>query len=123
MLITAGIGALTFSIIKVNGWGWQSPGVGLSLAVSLASLTLFVRQCLGAADPFIDPALFRIRSFSGAALVMAPYSVAFGALLFSVGLWEQTVWGWSALRTGLSSEEGVGRCRTHGCQLPASWVS
>lgn len=101
MLVTAGIGALTFSITKLNDWGWHSPGVGLSVAASLACLALFVRHCLGADDPFINPALFRIRSFNGAALVMAPYSVAFGALLFSIALWEQTAWGWSALRTGL----------------------
>ena len=31
---------------------------------------------------------------------MAPYSVAFGAMLLSVALWEQTAWGWSALKTG-----------------------
>ena len=32
MLITVGIAALTFAIVKVNDWGWHSPGVGLSVA-------------------------------------------------------------------------------------------
>ena len=65
--------------------------MGLALAADLASapaprslcLALFVRHCLRVANPFIEPALFRVRPFTGAALVMAPYSIAFGAMLFS----------------------------------------
>jgi MFS family permease len=58
------------------------------------------------ANPFVNPALFRIRQFTGAALVMAPYSAAFGAMLLSIALWEQTVWGWSAFKTGLAIAPG-----------------
>jgi MFS family permease len=39
-------------------------------------------------------------------LVAAPYSAAFGAMLLSVALWEQTAWGWSALETGLAIAPG-----------------
>ena len=98
LLVTGGIAALTFAIVKVNDWGWDSPGIGLSFAASVVCLALFVRHCLGSRNPFVDPALFRVRQFTGAALVMAPYSVAFGAMLFSVAVWEQTAWGWSALK-------------------------
>jgi EmrB/QacA subfamily drug resistance transporter len=106
MLVTGGIGALTFAIVKVNDWGWNSPGIGLGFAASVACLVLFVRHCLGSSNPFVDPALFRIRQFTGAALVMGPYSVAFGAMLFSIALYEQTAWGWSALKTGLAIAPG-----------------
>ena len=37
---------------------------------------------------------------------MAPYSAGFGAMLLSVALWEQTAWGWSALKTGLAIAPG-----------------
>jgi EmrB/QacA subfamily drug resistance transporter len=106
LLVTGGIAALTFTIIKINDWGWHSRGIAVSLAVSLALLALFVWHCLAARNPFINPALFRIRAFTGATLVMAPYSVAFGAMLLSVALWEQTAWGWSALQTGLAIAPG-----------------
>jgi EmrB/QacA subfamily drug resistance transporter len=106
LLVTTGIGALTFAIVKVNDWGWGSLGIGSSFAVSVACLVLFVRHCLRSGNPFIDPGLFRIRQFTGAALVMAPYSVAFGAMLFSVAVWEQNAWGWSALKTGLAIAPG-----------------
>ena len=101
LLVTGGIGALTFAIVKVNDWGWGSPRIGLVVAFSALCLALFVRHCRRSANPFVDPALFRIRQFTGATLVMGPYSVAFGAMLFSVAVWEQQEWGWSALQTGL----------------------
>ena len=106
VLVTVGIAALTFAIIKGNDWGWTSPGIATTLIASITSLALFVRHCLRAANPFISPDLFKVRQFTGASLVMAPYSIAFGALLFSVAVWEQTGWGWSALKTGLAIAPG-----------------
>jgi EmrB/QacA subfamily drug resistance transporter len=106
LMVTIGIGALTFAIVKVNDWGWASPGIALSFAASVACLALFVRHCLRSSNPFVDPTLFHVRQFTGAALVMAPYSIAFGAMLFSIAMWQQTAWGWSALRTGLAIAPG-----------------
>src|SRR5262249_49500645 len=65
-----------------------------------------VRHCVTAKNPFVDPALFKVRPFTGASLVMAPYSAAFGAMLLSSALWQQTAWGWSALKTGLAIAPG-----------------
>jgi EmrB/QacA subfamily drug resistance transporter len=106
LMVTGGIGALIFAIVKVNDLGLASLNITLSLAVSFVLLALFVWQCVGSRNPFVDPALFRIRPYTGAALVMAPYSAAFGAMLLSVALWEQTAWGWSALKTGLAIAPG-----------------
>jgi EmrB/QacA subfamily drug resistance transporter len=105
-LVTGGIGALTFAIVKVNDWGWGSPGIAGSTAAAVILLALFVWRCFRSPNAFVDPALFRIRPFAGAALVMAPYSAAFGAMLLSVALWEQSAWGWSALQTGLAIAPG-----------------
>jgi EmrB/QacA subfamily drug resistance transporter len=106
LMVTGGIGALTFAIVKVNDWGWNSLGIGLSFGLAIVCLVLFVSHCLRSSNPFVDPALFRVRQFTGAALVMGPYSVAFGAMLFSIAVWEQTAWGWSALKTGLAIAPG-----------------
>ena len=106
LLVTGGIGALTFAIVKVNDWGRRSTGIGISFIAAIVLLAWFVWRCLRSDRPFVDPALFRIRQFTGAALVMAPYSAAFGAMLLSVALWEQTAWGWSALKTGLAIAPG-----------------
>lgn len=106
LMVTIGVGALTFAIVKGNDWGWTSAGIIGSGVAAVVSLATFVRHCLRAANPFVDPGLFRARQFTGASLVMAPYSIAFGALLFSIAVWEQTAWGWSALKTGLAIAPG-----------------
>jgi EmrB/QacA subfamily drug resistance transporter len=105
-LVTFGIGALTFGIMKTADWGWTSRGVAFSLALAIVLLALFVIDCLRSKNPFIDPALFRIRPFSGATLIMAPFSAAFGAMLLSLALWMQNGWGWSALETGIAIAPG-----------------
>jgi EmrB/QacA subfamily drug resistance transporter len=102
LLITAGIAALTLAIVEGNDWGWTSPRILASLAVTVVSLALFVAHCLWSDNPFVDPAIFRIRQYVGATLVMGPYAAAFGAMLLSIVLWEQSVWGWTALQTGLA---------------------
>ena len=105
-LVTGGIGALVFAIVKVNDWGWSSLRISVAVAAAIVLLALFVWRCFRSPIPFVDPALFRIREFTGASLVMVPYSAAFGAMLLSVALWEQTAWGWSALKTGLAIAPG-----------------
>jgi len=105
-LITVGISALTFGIVKLNDWGWNSSGVSLSLVTAFATLALFVAHCMRSDNPFIDPALFRIRDFTRATLTMAPFSTAFGGLLLSLVLWEEGVWHWSAMKIGLAIAPG-----------------
>ncbi|MFL5287007.1 MAG: MFS transporter [Rhodopila sp.] len=77
-LITIGVAALTFGIVKLNDWGWNSYGVSLSFVAAATTLGLFAAHCLQSVNPFIDPALFRIRDFTRATLTMAPFSTAFG---------------------------------------------
>ncbi len=106
LLVTIGVGVLTYGIMKTAEWGWASWPTALTLGVALLLLALFVADCLRAENPFIDPALLRIRPFTGAALILAPYSVAFGAMLLSIALWLQDGWGWSGLKAGLAIAPG-----------------
>ena len=69
-------------------------------------MAIFVVHCLRARNPLVDPDLFRIRNFASASMVMAPFAIAFGGMLLSLVLWEQGVWGWSALKTGLAIAPG-----------------
>ncbi len=105
-LITIGVGALTLAIVKGHDWGWVSAAIGGLLVAAAACLALFVRDCLRSPNPFIAPELFVNRAFTGAVLTIAPYSVGFGAMLFSIAIWEQSVWGWSPLQTGLAIAPG-----------------
>jgi EmrB/QacA subfamily drug resistance transporter len=105
-LITAGVAALTLGLVEANAWGWGSVRVVGALAASAVVLTAFVLRTTRHHNPLIDPALFRIRAFTGSSVVALTFSTAFGAMLLSIVLWMQNVWGWSALHTGLAFAPG-----------------
>ena len=105
-MVTAGVALLTFGLVKANDWGWSSFGVLAGLAGGVVLLGIFAAHCRHAANPLVEPKLFASRSFTGASLIMAPFAVTFGAMLLSLVLWEQGVWGWSALETGLAIAPG-----------------
>jgi EmrB/QacA subfamily drug resistance transporter len=106
VLATGGVGLLTFGIVKGSDWGWGSALIEGTLAGAAVLIGLFVLHCLQSRNPLIHPSLFRARAFTGASLVALFFSVSFGAMLLSIVLWEQGVWGWSALRTGLAIAPG-----------------
>jgi EmrB/QacA subfamily drug resistance transporter len=106
LLVTAGVGGLTLGLVQGGDWGWDSARTVVVLAASAALIGLFAARCARHPNPLIDPALFRVRSFSAASLVMLLFSVAFGAMLLSIVLWLQDDWGWSALQSGLAIAPG-----------------
>jgi MFS family permease len=106
ILITAGVAALTFALVKGSDWGWGSAGILGALLGGVVLIALFVLHCLRSRTPLIQPSLFRSRSFTGASLVAIAFSASFGAMLLSIVLWEQGAWGWSALQSGLSIAPG-----------------
>jgi EmrB/QacA subfamily drug resistance transporter len=106
LLIVVGVGALSFGLVQGGTWGWASAGIIGALAVAAAAIALFVLHTLRHRNPVIDPGLFRDRNFSVASVVLMVFSGAFGGMLLSIVLWEQSAWGWSALRTGLAVAPG-----------------
>jgi EmrB/QacA subfamily drug resistance transporter len=106
VLATAGVGTLTFGLVQASAWGWGSRPIVGTLAAAVALIAAFVIHCRVSRNPLIDPALFRSRAFTGASLVAIFFSAAFAAMLLSIVLWEQGVWGWSALQAGLGIAPG-----------------
>jgi EmrB/QacA subfamily drug resistance transporter len=106
VLATAGVGLLSFGLVKGADWGWGSARIVGTLTGAAVLLGLFVLHCMASGKPLIHPSLFRSRSFTGASIVAVFFSAAFGAMLLSVVLWEQGPWGWSALRAGLAIAPG-----------------
>ena len=106
LLVTFGVGALSLGLVEANAWGWGSAGVAGSLAASIVLLGGATAHTLRHRNPLLDPKLFRVRAFSGSSIVGLLFSVAFGAMVLSVVLWMQDVWGWSALEAGLAFAPG-----------------
>jgi EmrB/QacA subfamily drug resistance transporter len=106
LLVTLGIGGLTLGLVQGGSWGWQSAATIGVLAASAIVTGLFALRTLRHHNPLVEPALFRVRTFSGASVATLLFSVSFGAMLLSIVLWMQDAWGWSALRTGLGLAPG-----------------
>jgi EmrB/QacA subfamily drug resistance transporter len=105
-LVTAGVAAVTLGLVEGNHWGWGGLRVLVALAAGVVLVGAFVLHTARHHNPLIEPALFRIRAFTGASAVALLFSIAFGAMLLSIVLWMQNVWGWSALQTGLAFAPG-----------------
>jgi EmrB/QacA subfamily drug resistance transporter len=105
-LITVGIAALALGIVKLSDDAWSASAVALTFATAAVTLALFVAHCLRSDNPFVDPAVFRIPTFTRATLTMAPFSTAFGAFLLSLVLWQESVWHWPAMKIGLAIAPG-----------------
>ncbi len=106
VLVTSGVGLLTFGGVKGADWGWASGRADAVLAAAVVLLALFAWHCVHARTPLVNPELFRSRPFTGASLVGLFFSSSFGAMLLSIVLWEQGAWGWSALHAGLAIAPG-----------------
>jgi EmrB/QacA subfamily drug resistance transporter len=105
-LVTAGVALLTLGLVKGDDWGWGSTRTIGVLVGSVAVIGSFVLHCLHHRNPLLDRDLFRRRSFTGASIVVTAFSIAFGGFLLSLVLWNQNVWHWSALQTGLAIAPG-----------------
>src|SRR3954451_13557266 len=101
-LVTAGVALLTLGLVKGDAWGWGSTQTIGVLVASVAVIGSFVLHCLHHRNPLVDRNLFRRRSFTGASVVATLFQVAFGGFLLSLVLWDENVWHWSALHTGLT---------------------
>jgi EmrB/QacA subfamily drug resistance transporter len=102
-LVTAGLAALTFAIVRTDTLGWGSAGVLIPLAVAIALLAAFVYvEQRVATAPLMPMSIFRLRQLTTAnAIVMLLYMGLF-SMFFFVTLYMQEVLGYDALEAGLA---------------------
>lgn len=106
VLLAVGIGAFTTGIVQGNEWGWTSGGTTAAFVVAVVSSIAFLVGNSRQRSPLVDPELFRVRTFSWSNVGALAFSASFAAGLLGLILWLQTVWGYSALRTGLAIVPG-----------------
>ena len=94
---------LVLALIQANDAdkGWISPYILTLFAVAVVALVAFVLGELRLKNPMVDPRLFRIPSYTGAAIVGFAISAGLYALFFFLALYLQNFLGFSALQAGL----------------------
>ena len=103
LLMTGGLVAVTYGIVRTDALGWGASGVLVPLAASVALLAsfAFVEARISRA-PLVPLSIFRLRQLRAAnTVVVLMYSALF-SMFFFVTLYVQQVLGDDALMAGLS---------------------
>ena len=100
-LVSVGLFAVVFGLVRGNSHGWATPAELVSLIGGVVLVTAFLAWERRVADPILPLYLFRSRAFSavnGAALLM---SVGMFGSIFLLAQFLQTVQGYDPLSAGL----------------------
>ena len=102
VLVTAGLVAVVYGIVRSTSLGWGDTGVLAPIAAGLATLALFaVVEHWVARAPLVPLAIFRRGQLTAANLIILLLYGALFAMFFFVTLYMQQVLHYSALRAGL----------------------
>ena len=102
-LITGGLFAITYGIVRTDVLGWGSTGVLAPLAAGVVLIGLFLLvEGRFAAAPLVPLSVFRMRQLRGANLAVFLMYTALFAMWFFLTLYLQQILGLSPIQTGLA---------------------
>lgn len=99
--LTVSLFCLVLALMKGNEKGWGSAYILTLFIVGGVSLIGFVIGELFIRHPMLDPRLFKIPSFTGAAIAAFTVSAGAYALIYYLSIYMQNYLGFSALGAGL----------------------
>jgi EmrB/QacA subfamily drug resistance transporter len=103
VLISGGLTAIVYGIVRTDTLGWGAPGVLIPLALGAVLLGLFtVVEGRLAADPLIPLDVFKMPTLRAANLIVALLFGAMFGMWYFVSLFLQEVKGENALIAGIS---------------------
>ena len=102
VLVTGGLVALVYALVKGNDLGWASLQTVVTLALAAALLAAFVVVQRRATSPLVDFRLFRSRTLLGADLGALFIGAGIFAVFFFMILWMQQINGWSPIESGFA---------------------
>ncbi|WP_245738245.1 MFS transporter [Streptomyces sparsogenes] len=102
LLVLMATGSLTTACVQAPEWGYAAPATLAFLGVGVVAGALCAAHVRRHPDPVVDPALFRTRGFTTAALGLLSYFLAYSAILLAATWMFSGVWGYSTRRAGLA---------------------
>jgi EmrB/QacA subfamily drug resistance transporter len=103
VLISGGLTAIVYGIVRTDSLGWGAPGVLVPLALGIVLLGLFTLvEGRLAADPLIPLDVFKMPTLRAANLIVALLFGAMFGMWYFVSLFLQEVKGENALVAGIS---------------------
>lgn len=101
VLVTVGLGAVVWGIVRTEAAGWTSLSALGPAAAGLVLLALFVVVEARTPVPLVPLRLFRLRSVSAANVAMFACGAAMFCMWYFMSLYMQNVLHYSPIRTGL----------------------
>jgi predicted MFS family arabinose efflux permease len=103
VLVTAGLTALVYAIVRTDTLGWTAPGVTIPAAAAVGLLGLFaLYEGRIATDPLVPLGVFRRPLIRSANIIMALLYAGAFSMWFFVSLYLQDVRHLDALEAGLA---------------------
>ena len=100
-LISVGLLAIVWGLVKGNELGWSDPQIVASLGVGLILVVLFAAWEARTSDPMLPLRLFRSRAFTAANVVSLLMTFGMFGSIFLLAQFFQVVQGYSPLQAGL----------------------
>jgi EmrB/QacA subfamily drug resistance transporter len=100
VVLTAGLLALVYGLIRASEDGWRDVDVWICLVLAAVFFLVFVAVEHRSAHPMFDLSLFRTPTFSGGLIVAFTMNGSLFAMLLYLVLYLQDDLGYSALATG-----------------------
>jgi EmrB/QacA subfamily drug resistance transporter len=100
-LVSAGLFAIVWGLVRGNELGWTSAEIVASLGTGAILVAAFVAWEARAAEPMLPLRLFRSRSFSAANVVSLLMTFGMFGSIFLLAQFFQVVQGYSPLQAGL----------------------
>jgi MFS family permease len=105
-LLVAGVALLSLGIVQGQSWGWGGGRVLGALGAGIVLLVVFGWRSSHHPAPVVEPALFRVRSFTVANAGAFAFALGFYAFLLGNVLFLTGVWHYSILTAGFAMTPG-----------------
>lgn len=102
ILVTGGLMALVFTLVKGNEYGWGDMRTIRMLALAAVLLVAFLQVQIVSDHPLVEFRLFRSHSVAGADLGALFIGAGIFAIFFFLILWMQQVNGYSPVKAGVA---------------------
>ncbi len=106
VLLSGGVAAMTFGIVKSSSWGWADLATTIWLVAGALAVATFVVRSRRVANPLVHLSLFRLNGFRWANAATVVFAIGFNAMFLGNVLFLTRVWGYSILRAGLAISVG-----------------
>ena len=102
ILVSGGVLAALYAVIKAPGAGWGSTQTIGLLATAAALTATFIRVESRSRSPLVPLRMFRLRDVRGANIAMVLMAAAMVGMFFTLTLYQQQVQHYTALKAGLA---------------------